>query len=105
MENIALYKLLLPFSKLIFTIGGWFAGLLILFGKPEEVVAKERRYRLIVSIIAVPMTMSIDNYMNLNKWALCIISILFAYFGWLVLDIVKNRLPDVLNKYIDKKID
>jgi len=53
-------KLFLPFAKFIFSIGGWFASLLVQIVSPEEITQKEFRYRLVSSIISVTVSMGLE---------------------------------------------
>jgi uncharacterized membrane protein YjdF len=94
-------KLFLPFAKLFFCIGGWFASLLIQIVSPEEISKKELRYRLVSSIIAIPIVMAIDSKYDLEKWFISALSIGFGLFGWLVIDIAKKKVPKKLKDYID----
>ncbi len=96
-------KLFLPFAKFIFSIGGWFASLLVQIVSPEEISAKEFRYRMVSSIISVPVVMGLDSMYNFNKWIVSVLTIFFGLFMWLVLDIAKKKLPKKLSDYIDKK--
>lgn len=105
LTNIAIYKLLLPFKNLIFAFGGWLAGLFLLIIKPEELSRKILIFRAGASILAIPLVMIIDYKINLDKWSVCGIAIMFSYFGWLVLDIAEKKLPKVLNKKIDNYLD
>ena len=94
--EIVVFKLFAPFAKIIFSLGGWFASLLIQVVSPEEI-----RYRLVSSIIAVPIVMAIDSKYNLDKWFISVLSIGFGLFGWLVIDIAKKKVPKKLKDYID----
>jgi len=101
MNEILIYKYILPFTKLLFAFGGWFASLLIQFVSPEEITRKELRYRLVSSIISVPLVMALDSRFDFEKWTISILSIGFGLFGWLVLDIAKKKIPKKLQDYID----
>lgn len=101
MTEIGILKIFIPFAKIIFSIGGWFASLLIQIVSPEEINKKEIRYRLVASIIAVPAVMAFDAEYNFNKWFISVLSIAFGLFGWLVIDIAKKRVPKKLKDYID----
>ncbi len=96
-------KLFLPFAKLIFSIGGWFASLLVQIVSPEEISKKEFRYRMVSSIISVPVVMGLDSMYNFNKWIVSVLTIFFGLFMWLVLDIAKKKLPKKISDYIDNK--
>ena len=99
--EIVVFKLFAPFAKIIFSIGGWFASLLIQVVSPGEISRKELRYRLVSSIIAVPIVMAIDSKYDLEKWFISVLSIGFGLFGWLVIDIAKKKVPKKLKDYID----
>lgn len=101
LTEIVVFKLFAPFAKIIFAIGGWFASLLIQVVTPEEISRKELRYRLVSSIIAVPIVMAIDSKYDLEKWFISVLSIGFGLFGWLVIDIAKKKVPKKLKDYID----
>ena len=100
--ELLIFKIFAPFAKLIFSIGGWFASLLIQIVSPEEISKKELRYRLCTSIIAVPSVMAIDSHYSLNKWLIAILSIAFGLFGWLVIDMAKKKAPKKIKDYMDK---
>ena len=99
--EIVVFKLFAPFAKIIFSIGGWFASLLIQVVSPEEISRKELRYRLVSSIIAVPIVMAIDSKYDLEKWFISVLSLGFGLFGWFVIDIAKKKVPKKLKDYID----
>lgn len=104
LTEILAFKLIAPFAKLIFSIGGWFASVLIQVVSPEQLSEKELRYRLVSSIISIPIVMGIDSQYNLDKWIISAASIGFGLFGWLVIDIAKKKVPKKLKDYIDKKV-
>lgn len=102
LENLALYKLFLPFVKLIFAVAGWVASVLVQIVNPEELKRKELTYRLVTSGISIPVVMSLDSVYDFNKWFISVLTIFFGLFMWLVLDIAKKKLPSKLGKIIDK---
>ncbi len=105
LTNVAIYKLLIPFQKVIFAFGGWLAGLFLLIIKPEELARRILLFRAGASILSIPASMIIDYKLDLDKWTICGVSIAFSYFGWLVLDIAEKKIPKVINKKVDKYLD
>ncbi len=102
LSEIVIIKMLAPFIKVIYAIGGWFASLLVLVVNPEQLEAKETRYRLVSSMLSVPATMAIDSHFVLNKWTISVVTIFLGLFMWLIIDIAKKKVRKKINDYIDK---
>jgi hypothetical protein len=100
-ETVAI-KIITFLTKPALVVGGWLAGLILLFMKDKRHSRKELVYKCTSSVIAIPSTMGVDHFYNLDKWAACTVSVILSFTMWKILEKAEDRVPGLIDNQADK---
>lgn len=95
-------KAFLISSKFINISATALLGILLRYRKPDNIKREKRIYQALCGVVGVPITYTIDTYHNLPTALACLLTFFFAFYGFIIMDVVEQKLPDVMKRKIDE---